>query len=153
MMRTLMAAGAAAAVLAGAGTASAGLIFVELSLNNPSLDAWSSVEFRIVPVEGVDYVPSFGEQVKFSDDALNFSTTKPFTSIALSGEQVVHYNFASFAPMLVGDTETFTLAIELDSFVPFKIQQYFTPVPTPGSGVLAGMAVVCGLAARRRRSL
>jgi hypothetical protein len=151
-MRKLLAAGAVAAALGAAGTASAGLIFVNLAINNPSLDPWSAIEFRVVPVEGVDYDPSFSDQVRFPDNANLFTTTKAFATPVLQSETSVRYDFASFAPMLVGDTETFTLAIEISSLAPFKIQQYFVAVPTPGSGVLAGLALVCGMLPRRRRS-
>jgi hypothetical protein len=152
-MRMLFA--SAAALVACTGTASAGLFFVEMTLNNPSIDPWVSVEFRIIPVEGVDYEPSFSEQVDFSSDVNDFSTSKPFTTITLGevdGFSSVRYDFASFALMNVGDTESFTLAIELEQFVPFKIQQYFTPIPTPGTGMLVGAALLFGITTRRRRA-
>lgn len=147
-MRTLF---AAAALVACTGTASAGLFFVDMTLNNPSVDPWASVEFRIVPVEGIEYEDGFAELVSFSSDVADFGTTKDFSDVVLETDHIVRYDFASFAPMMVGDTETFTLALQLQSFVPFKIQQFFTPVPTPGTGMLAGAALVVGLAARRRR--
>lgn len=149
-MRTLLA--AAAALVACTGTASAGLYFVDLTINNPSLDPWTSVEFKIVPVEGVDYGPGgFGSKVQFSPNEADFSTSKAFTTLDLQSESEVAYDFASFAPMSVGDTEVFTLGIMIDQFVPFKIQQFFTPVPTPGTGALAGLALLVGIATRRRR--
>ena len=151
-MRTLFT--AAAALLACSGTASAGLFFIDITMNNPSNDPWSSVEFKIVPVEGVEYGPGgFGEQVQFSTDVADFATTKPFTSLDLVSEFEVRYDFAAFAPFGIGDTETFTLGVMIEEFVPFKIQQYFTPVPTPGAGALAGVALLMGFAARRRRSI
>lgn len=132
------------------GIASASTSILSFNITNNTSQAWLDIVFEIKAPLVAPYDPGALALVLFNTQDANAHTTSNLqttVTVAESAKQV-RFSFNELGRVQPGQTYTYTVTVENPQESAFRIVRYVTPVPTPGTAAIAGVA---GLAAVRRR--
>lgn len=135
--------------LAG-GVASASTSVLSFTITNNTTQSWDSLLFEIRAPLTAPFDPSALALVLFdTQSAAAHTTTNVNTTVAVNeSAKQVRFSFSELGRVAPGQTYSYTVTVDNPQDSAFRIVRIATPVPTPGTAALAGIA---GLVALRRR--
>jgi MYXO-CTERM domain-containing protein len=136
------------------GVASASTSILSFNITNNTSQAWDSLLFEIRAPLASPFNPAALALVLFdTQSAAAHSTTNVNTTVEVpesGGAKQVRFSFNELGRVQPGQTYSYTVTVNNPEDSAFRIVRIATPVPTPGTAALAGVAGL--VAVRRRRS-
>jgi MYXO-CTERM domain-containing protein len=143
---------AASLLSVAGGVASASTSILSFNITNNTSQAWDSLLFEIRAPLASPFNPAALALVLFDTQSAAAHTTTNINASALVNESAkqVRFSFNELGRVQPGQTYSYTVTVNNPEDSAFRIVRIATPIPTPGTAALAGVAGL--VAVRRRRS-